>query len=243
ILRAAGEGAVPRLDHEIELLRELAVETDPRAFDDAAIERGGVLLVLSVEGPAPHADALAIQERLREPLRPEQITGLYRLPLSARRKPKQRISFRRGRQAHMFPARALAGEHVAGEIELVQALHDDDLDSGFGVIDAAAKCGIKAQVHGFTLSLADGLLGIERIVKDEDIAAKPGGRGLHAGGEHGASPGVLIVALEVLIARKGEHTAPALLVPIRLNHTAAKDAVLRAELLRVRDEHEAARGI
>src|SRR5262249_4403449 len=85
--------------------------------------------------------------------------------------------------------------------------------------------------------------GIERIVKDEDIAAKPGGRSLHAGGEHGASPGVLIVALEVLIARKGENTAPALLVPIRLNHTAAEDAVLRAELLRVRDEHEAARGI
>src|SRR5579859_305386 len=72
IVRAAGEGAVPGLDHEVKLGRQLAVELDPLALDDAAFERRGRLLVLTIEGPAAHAEALAVEERSWEPSGPEE---------------------------------------------------------------------------------------------------------------------------------------------------------------------------
>src|ERR1051326_399179 len=99
----------------------------------------------------------------------------------------------------MMPARFFARQDVAGEIELMQALHDDDLYAFRGIIDPTAEGRVKAQVDGFALDLADGLLGVERIVEDEDVAAETGGRGLHAGGEHGAALRVFIMALEILI--------------------------------------------
>jgi len=58
----------------------------------------------------------------------------------------------------MSPPLAFTGQNMAGEIELMQPLHDDDLDAGGRVIDAAAESGVKTQVDGFTLGLADGLL-------------------------------------------------------------------------------------
>ncbi len=143
----------------------------------------------------------------------------------------------------MLPARVFPGEHVAGEIELMQALHNNDLDAGSGIIDAAAKRGVKTQVDRFPLKLADGLLRIEGIVKDQYVTAEAGSGGLHAGGEHGAALRVFIMAFEVLIFGKRKHLAPVALVPRRLNDAAAENTVLRAQLLRVRDEHEAARGI
>src|SRR5438309_2297060 len=148
-----------------------------------------------------------------------------------------------GGKAEMLPADRFAGEHVAGEIEFMQALHDDDLYAGGGIIDAAAERGIKADIDGFTLKLADGLLGIEGIVKDQDVAAEAGGGGLHAGGKHDAAPGVLKMALEILVFGKCKQPAPVLLIPVGFNHAAAKDAVLGAELFRIGDEHEAPRRI
>src|SRR5712671_1607461 len=140
----------------------------------------------------------------------------------------------------MFPAAAFTGKHVAGEIKFMQALHDNDLDAGGGIIDAAAKRGIKTQVDGFPFHLADGLLRVERIVKDQYVATHAGSGGLHAGGEHGAANGILIVAFDVLIMRQREDPAPLFLVPRRLNDAATKNAVVRAELLRVRNEHKPA---
>src|SRR6185312_16073431 len=75
-LLAAAKSAVPGLDHKFELLRHLPIEAHPLALDDSAIERRRSLLILPVESPAPHADALAIEKRLRQPLRPKWFTGL-----------------------------------------------------------------------------------------------------------------------------------------------------------------------
>ena len=73
----------------------------------------------------------------------------------------------------MLPAAAFTGEHVASEIKLMQALHNNDLDAGCGIIDAAAKSGIKTQVDRFPFHLADGLLRVERIVKDKTSPPMP----------------------------------------------------------------------
>src|SRR5579859_4943359 len=62
IVRAAGEGAIPGLDHEIKLFRQLAIELDPLALDDAALDGRGGLLILAVEGPAAHPDALTVEK-------------------------------------------------------------------------------------------------------------------------------------------------------------------------------------
>ena len=108
----------------------------------------------------------------------------------------------------MLPAAAFTGEHVAGEIKFMQALHNNDLYAGCRIIDAAAKSGIKTQVDGFPFHLADGLLRVERIVKDQDVTTHASGCGLHAGGEHGAARRILIVAFDVLVTREREDIAP-----------------------------------
>jgi hypothetical protein len=113
----------------------------------------------------------------------------------------------------VLPAVALTGKHVAGEIELMQTLHDDDFDAGGRIIDAAAKSGIETKINGFPFHLADGLFGVERIVKDKDVTAHTGGGGLHSGGEHGATRRILIMVLDVLITRDGKDAAPRFLVP------------------------------
>src|SRR5689334_25085215 len=102
----------------------------------------------------------------------------------------------------------LTGKHMAGEIKLMQALHDDDLDASSGIIDPAAECSIKTQVDRFPFHLADGLLGIERIIKYKNVTSHAGNGGLHTSGKHGATTGILIVAFDVLITRKRKDAAP-----------------------------------
>ena len=69
----------------------------------------------------------------------------------------------------MLPAATLACEHVAGEVKLMQALHNNDLDALCRIIDTAAKSSVKAQVNRFPFHLADGLLRVERIVKYKNV--------------------------------------------------------------------------
>src|SRR5260221_8988353 len=136
---AASESEVPGLADEVEFLRELFIETPPLALDDSAFERRGALLILAVKSPASHADPLAIEKRLRQTPGPEQLSRVTSLdtPTGGR---VTRIHFLRDcGQADMLPSRAFPSQHVAGEIELMQALHNNDLDAGSGIIDAAAK--------------------------------------------------------------------------------------------------------
>ena len=114
----------------------------------------------------------------------------------------------------MLPAAALAGQHVTGEIELMQALHNNDLYALGRIIDAAAKRSIKAQIHRFPFHLADGLLRVERIVKNENVTTHARGRGLQAGGKHSAAVRIFIMAFYVLITREPEDAAPLFLVPL-----------------------------
>src|SRR4051812_17197030 len=108
----------------------------------------------------------------------------------------------------MLPSTTFTSEDVAGVIKLMQALHNNDLYALCRIIDAAAKRSIESQVDRFPFHLADGLLRVEGIVKDQHVATHAGGGGLHAGGKHGATRGILIVALDVLITRQPEDAAP-----------------------------------
>src|SRR5438270_6589979 len=73
VITAAAESAIPGLDHEFKFLRQLVIKAHPLALDDAAIERRRRLLILSVEGPASHANALAIQKRFWQTRGPEEV--------------------------------------------------------------------------------------------------------------------------------------------------------------------------
>ena len=109
---------------------------------------------------------------------------------------------------------ALTGQHMAGEIKFMQALHNNDLYALCRIIDAAAKSSIETQVDRFPLHLADGLLRVERIIKNQNVTTHARGCGLHAGGEHGATRRILIMTLDVLITREREDAAPFFLVPL-----------------------------
>src|ERR1041385_9142186 len=113
----------------------------------------------------------------------------------------------------MLPTVALTRKNVSSEIKLVQALHNNDLYAGCGIIDATTKSGIETQIDRFPFHLADGLLRIERIVKDKNVTAHASGCGLHSGGEHNTTLRILIMALNVLITRECENTTPIVLVP------------------------------
>ena len=149
------------------------------------------------------------EKRLRQARGPEQIAGLLGFNL-AQPEEISRTSSSSAIAGRLTCSQRLAfpGKHVAGEIKLMQTLHDDDLYARGRIIDAAAKRGIETQVDRFPFDLADGLLGVEGIVKDQNIATHAGGGGLHAGGEHGAALGILIVALDVLVTREREDAAP-----------------------------------
>ena len=103
---------------------------------------------------------------------------------------------------------------MAGEIKLMQALHNNDFYAGCRIIDAAAKSGIKTQVYGFPFHLANGLLRVERIVKNQYVTAHASSGGLHSGGEHGATRRIPIVTFDVLITRDRKLTTPIFFVPI-----------------------------
>src|ERR1051325_4326935 len=143
IITAATEGAVPGLDYELKFFRHLTIEANPLALDDAAIERCRSLLVLSVESPATHADTLAIQKRLRQAGRPEQVIGFYVYLFFGFGKLPGFIFRSNRRQAHMLPAGALTPKNMPRQIKFMQTLHNDELDACSRIIDAAAKRSIK----------------------------------------------------------------------------------------------------
>src|SRR5579864_1633588 len=110
IFAAAAERAIPGLNHEFKLLWKLAIEAHPLTLDDAAIERSRSMLVLSVEGPATHADALAIEKRLRQTRGPEEIARFASSEMRAvGQMPRLLIIYRNCRKADMLPAAAFTG--------------------------------------------------------------------------------------------------------------------------------------
>jgi hypothetical protein len=106
----------------------VVVVAPPAPLEDPALGRRRALLVLT--GIAVGAELeLLLGEPRRPPLLPQHLAGLG----AGVAGPGELVAWRvPGRQAEVLPAPAL--EQMPGQIALVKALHDDDLDPGLGVV-------------------------------------------------------------------------------------------------------------
>src|SRR5258708_2036053 len=94
------------------------------------------------------------------------------------------------RQLYIPPPIPLLVEHVSGEVFFMQPLHYDDLYPSGRIVEPAAEGLIKTIVDALPLRFRERLVGVQRIVEDQNVAAHAGGRGLHRRGKHRAARGV-----------------------------------------------------
>jgi len=81
------------------------------------------------------------------------------------------VPFGNRREAHDVPI--LVRHHMAREIVLVQPVHDHDDRPGPGVVQPAVKGVVKPVVGRLPLGLRECLLGLQRIVDDDDVGTTP----------------------------------------------------------------------
>jgi hypothetical protein len=109
-------------------------------------------------------------------------------------------------------------ETHTGQIPGVQPVHDEHNGAVPLVIQPRRERRQEKRVRLLALPIALGLRRIVRVVDDNPIAALPGGGAAHGGGGHRAASIVAIFSLLILIGRELKLTAPAVLVPRRLQH-------------------------
>ena len=85
------------------------------------------------------------------------------------------------RQAHYLPV-ALP-QHVPHHIVQVQALHDHDHGAGLLVVESAHDGVVQPVVGALAQSVGDGLVRLEWIVDQDDVAAQAGEHATHRGGK------------------------------------------------------------
>jgi hypothetical protein len=96
------------------------------------------------------------------------------------------VRFGDRRKPHDLPR--LLGDHVADDVVLVQPLHDDDDGAILLVILAAVEGVVEPVVGGLALGVGERLLGLQRIV-DQDDAGTPSGEHAAIGGGEPAAMG------------------------------------------------------
>lgn len=69
---------------------------------------------------------------------------------------------------------AAALEQVPAQVKLVQALHDDDLNSGFGVVEAEAEGSVVPVEHACSGGVAECFFDLVRVVDDDYVATFAG---------------------------------------------------------------------
>ena len=127
----------------------------------------------------------------------------------------------------MLPAALF--EDDAGDIPLVQALHDRDHDIALGIVQAARPDGVEPVHGGLADRLALGVLSAVGIVEDQPRAALAGRRAADAGRDPVAVPVGLEALLGVLVACEAEQVPPALLIPLALDQAAGGEVVADRE--------------
>ena len=91
------------------------------------------------------------------------------------------------RKPHHLPRLLL--QYVAGEVILVQAVHDQHDGAAELVVEAAVEGVVVPFVRRLALGLRQGLLGLERVVDDDDVGTPPGQYAADRGGEAAALRG------------------------------------------------------
>jgi hypothetical protein len=72
---------------------------------------------------------------------------------------------------------------MAGEVILVQPVHDQDDGAAELVVEAAVEGVVVPFVRRLALGLRQGLLGLQRVVDDDDVGTAPGQHPAYRGGD------------------------------------------------------------
>gem|GEM_PF-4165237 len=135
-----------------------------------------------------------------------------------------RLKAHRDAQVHVRQAHVLDD---AGNVLLVQALHDDH-DGRLVGVDAGRKRLGEGDLGRLQLGLAVGVVGADRVVQDDAVATHAGHGGEGSGLAH-AFAGIPELALAVQVSQ--QLNRPELLEPVGLDQVAAASAVSDGQLL------------
>jgi len=207
-------------------LRNVRPVAEPVGVDDATASRRWPLLELS--GRAVCAQGL-FQFRnlhLTKALGEHQLAfhSARVSPADAGGAPELRLEAHRDAQVRVRQAHFLDD---AGNVLLVQALHDDN-DGRLVGVDAGWQRLGKGNPGGLQLGRTVGVVGADRVVQDDAVASHAG----HAGecsGLPDALAGIPELALSVQVGQKVKR--PELLEPLGLDQVAAASAVSNGQLL------------
>jgi hypothetical protein len=155
-------GGVPALHDALEgggqLFRQVTPE--PGRLDETAAQRGGRLLVLAGEIVFADRAADMLEHRARLALRMQRLAAPSREMLRSQHRVDQLGLVVLGdcREAHDVPR--LLRQHVAGEIVLVQPVHDQDDGARELVVEPAVERVVVPFVRRLPLGLRQCLLGL-----------------------------------------------------------------------------------
>ena len=135
----------------------------------------------------------------------------------------------------------ILSEQVAGEVVLVEALHDNDDDAGALAIEAAVEGVIEPFVGGGALGLGERLVGLEGIVDDEEVGATSGEHSADRGGEAHALGGGVKFGDGLTFG--GETRGKELLIPVGVEERAAVEREFVGEVLGVATADDLRAGI
>jgi hypothetical protein len=181
-------GGVPALHDALELRRQgtRRVVPEPGPFDQAAAQWCRGLLVLA--GEIIFADHLAQVLEHRERLA-RRVQCLALMPGQEFRSPdrlgeQHLVDLGDRRKADDLPI--FLGQHLAHQIVLVQAVHDHDDGARDLVVEPAVEGMVEPLVGRPALGLGQCLLGLQRVVDDDQVGAAPGQHAADRGREPAA---------------------------------------------------------
>src|SRR5271166_1532152 len=231
-------GGVPALYDAVEALGQFRrrVMAEPNRLDETAAQWRGGLLVLAGEIVLPdrpadlleHCRRLALGVQCLAPPTGKMPRSPYRL---------DRVGFvllGDRREAHDLPI--FLGQHVADEIVLVQPVHDQDDGTLLLVVQSAVEGMVEPLVGSPPLGLRQGLLGLQRIVDDNDVCTPSGQHPADRGGEPAPLGGRLELRYGLALRGKPGREGP--LVPFARDDTPAIARELVGEILRVADAED-----
>jgi hypothetical protein len=142
------------------------------------------------------------------------------------------------REAHDLPI--LLPQHVADQIVLVQPVHDQNDRTLLLVVEPAVEGMVKPLVGRPPLDLREGLLGLQRVVDDDDVGAAPGQHAADRGGDAAALCGCLELGHRLMAWREAGREKP--LIPVAGDDPPAVARQLVGEVLGIADARSGCSG-
>ena len=138
------------------------------------------------------------------------------------------------RKAHDLPR--LLRQHMAGEIVLVQPVHDQHDRTRELVVESAVEGVVVPFVGRLALGLRQGLLGLQRVVDDDDVGTPPGQHPADRGGDARALRRRLELGHRLMPRREPGREEP--LVPVAGEDAPAVARQFVGEILGVADAED-----